>query len=210
VNTTWGGLSKKIVESAKEKKVPLIGTFELNARCNLACKMCYVNRPAHDPEALSKELTASQWIALAKEARDAGMLYLLLTGGEVFLRPDLKEICEEISKLGIVLSIYTNATLITQIDAKWLSKIPLLDVSVTLYGASNLTYQTVCGNADAYDSAFRGIDFLRSEGITLSIRLTVVKSNQEDYQSVANFASENKIHFGVVNYISPRKDCMHI
>lgn len=42
-----------------------------------------------------------------------GTIGLLLTGGEVTLRTDFPEIYEAIAKMGFVLTVYTNATMIT-------------------------------------------------------------------------------------------------
>jgi MoaA/NifB/PqqE/SkfB family radical SAM enzyme len=46
--------------------------------------MCYV----HDNENICGELSAKEWLDLGKEAAGCGMVYLLLTGGEPFLRED--------------------------------------------------------------------------------------------------------------------------
>ena len=203
---TWTSLSNKLHIEAKAKKLPLSGTFELTARCNQKCKMCYVCRPVNDSLAISKERSASDWINLAEEARDAGMLYLLLTGGEIFLREDFQEIYENITKLGLVVQLYTNATLITPKIAKWLSRIPPSKVCITLYGASSYTYERVCGYSQGYERTVNGIDSLLSEGINVDVRTTVVRGNINDFAKICEFTEKRNIHFGVVNYISPRRE----
>ena len=72
--------------------LPIGGTFELTPRCNFDCPMCYVHRKENDADARSRELTTQQWISLAQQATDAGMVFALLTGGEPFLRKDFFEI----------------------------------------------------------------------------------------------------------------------
>ncbi|MCX8128627.1 MAG: radical SAM protein [Clostridia bacterium] len=203
---SWSQLGNKLVKQAKDRKVPITGQFELTARCNLKCKMCYVCRPAGDRIAIEHELSAKEWIQLAGEARDAGMLYLLLTGGEVFLRRDFKEIYEEMSGMGFGIEIYTNATMITPDVAKWLGKIPPLKMEVSLYGASKEAYSKVCGYAEGFESAIRGIDFLREEGITLELRTTVIHDNSSDFEKIAELAGDRGIKLGIVNYVSPRRD----
>ena len=42
--------------------IPLSGTFELTARCNLDCRMCYIHKRANDSAALREELPAAAWI----------------------------------------------------------------------------------------------------------------------------------------------------
>jgi MoaA/NifB/PqqE/SkfB family radical SAM enzyme len=206
MSITWGQLGDNLIAKAKEKRIPLIGQFELTARCNLQCKMCYVCQPAGDRQVMARERTAKEWIKLAEEARDAGMLYLLLTGGEVFLRKDFREIYEAVSMMGFNIEIYTNATLITPEIAKWLGRIPPSRVGVTLYGASPETYESVCGNADAFERAARGIDLLLNEGITLLLKTTVTRRNVNDFDKLAEFAEKRKVEFGIVNYVSPRRE----
>ena len=57
-----------------------------------------------------RERTTEEWIHMAEQAAEAGTLNLLLTGGEVLIRPDFCEIYEAIAKMGFLLTVYTNAT----------------------------------------------------------------------------------------------------
>ena len=65
--------------------------------------MCYVRQAAGDLTKAAKELPAAAWLELARQAVDNGMVFLLLTGGEVFLRRDFFEIYEPLTRLGLVL-----------------------------------------------------------------------------------------------------------
>jgi MoaA/NifB/PqqE/SkfB family radical SAM enzyme len=206
MSMTWGQLSGSLVDEAKKRRLPISGQFELTARCNLRCKMCYVCKTVNDKEAILCEKTASEWIQLAREAREAGMLYLLLTGGEVFLRQDFKEIYEKISQMGFITTIYTNGTMITPDIAKWLGGIPPSSIEMTLYGASAETYQKVCGDGSGFEKALRSIDLLLNEGIDLKLRTTVIRENVSDFQKLAEFAEKRQLQLGIVNYVSPRRE----
>lgn len=206
MGTTWGQLSERLVKIAKQRRIPITGQFELTSRCNLQCKMCYICQPAKDKMAMERELSADAWIQLAKEARDAGLLYLLLTGGEVFLRNDFKRIYEELAMMGFNIEIYTNATLITPELARWLGRIPPSNIGVTMYGTSPETYARVCGDASGYERAVRGIDLLLSEGIPTWLKTTLVRSNMDDFFKIYEFAEERNMEFGYVKYISPRRE----
>ena len=150
MNTTYELLLEKLSRQASNKKIPLNAAFELTPRCNLNCRMCYIHSPQKDCSFIDKELTAQQWIKLASDARDAGLLNLILTGGEIFLREDFENIYEGISKMGLSIILYTNASLIDQEKVKWLGRMPPSSMEITLYGASAQTYDKVCGNAKAY------------------------------------------------------------
>lgn len=200
MNITWRQLNSRL------KGAPTIGQFELTTRCNLRCKMCYVCQSATNQAIKSRERTAGEWIRLAEEARDAGLINLLLTGGEVFLREDFLQIYHGISRMGILTEIYTNGTLITPEIARELGNNPPLKVEVTLYGASPDTYRKVCGCADGFERTLRGIDLLLAEGIDVEMKTTVIRENAGEFDRMAELADERGINFAVVNYVTPRRD----
>lgn len=206
MSTTWEELSDELVSRGIDKGIPLIGQFELTSRCNLQCRMCYICNSPYDTKSLSRELPARKWIELIEKARDAGMLYLLFTGGEVFIRRDFREIYEAASMMGLNIVFYTNGTLITPEIADWLGAIPPAWVEVTLYGGSGETYERVCGDYKGYNNAIRGIDLLLSKGIKLKLRTTVVKGNAHDFEKLARIAEVRDLELGIVDYISPRRD----
>ncbi|MCG8502732.1 MAG: radical SAM protein [Firmicutes bacterium] len=206
MSITWYQLDGHLKRLAIAKRVPIVGQFELTARCNLRCKMCYVVRAKDDKDAMARERTAEEWIRLAEEARDAGMLYLLLTGGEVFLRQDFAKIYEAVARMGFSTTIYTNATLITPAIARWLGGIPPSRIEVTLYGASPETYAKVCGDAEGFRRAVHGLDLLLAEGIGVSLRTTIIDSNVDDFDELARLAQKRGITLQVVNYVSPRRE----
>ena len=55
------------------------------------------------------------------EIKDAGCLWLLLTGGEPLLRPDFLEIYQYAKHKGFLLTLFTNGTLLTPHIADFLS-----------------------------------------------------------------------------------------
>ncbi|HEY8499074.1 MAG TPA: radical SAM protein [Clostridia bacterium] len=93
----WEKTEKTLAAKAAEKHIPLGGAFELTPRCNLRCKMCYIRMDKRQMDQIGHERTAKEWIALAKEAIEAGTLNLLITGGEPLIRDDFEEIYTAIS-----------------------------------------------------------------------------------------------------------------
>ena len=149
--------------------IPLNGTFELTPCCNMACKMCYVRMTKQQQEQIAPLRTAGEWLALAEEAKKQGMVYLLLTGGEPFLRPDFHEILSGLNKMGLFVSINSNGTLIDEEVISWLKQAPPTRVNVTLYGASDATYERLCGNPKGYTQAVRGIRLLKDAGFVVRL-----------------------------------------
>ena len=74
-------ITKYLMAKAVRQKIPLSGIFELTPLCNMNCRMCYVRMNREEQEKIAPLGTVEQWLEVGKEARDSGMLYLLLTGG---------------------------------------------------------------------------------------------------------------------------------
>lgn len=203
---TWQELQNSLIADAKKRQDMISASFELTARCNLKCKMCYISYSANEESVLDQELTTEQWLDIAEQARDSGLLYLTLTGGEILLRPDFRYLYEKFIGMGFLIQIFTNGTLITKETVEWLSKIPPLRVSITLYGLSSEIYERITGNAHAYQRAVQAVDMLLAAGIRTEIKTTVVKGNEHDFNNLAKFARDRGLGFGIVNYVSPRRE----
>lgn len=207
MKTAYDLLIEKLSMQAGLKRIPLNGAFELTSRCNYNCKMCYVHDPSKAIDLIGKELTADQWIRIAEDARDAGMLNLVLTGGEIFLRSDIEDIYERLSRMGFKITLYTNGSLIDEAKAKWLGRIPPTSMEITLYGASAETYEKLCGNSAGYERTIKAVDMLMAEGINLELKMTVTYDNMGDMEQLAEFAYKRGLPLSIVDYLFPQMAC---
>ena len=105
-------LSTFLHSKGKQLGLPIAGNFELTARCNFNCPMCYVHMSEEQVAASGKELTAQQWLKIAKEARDQGMIFALLTGGEPVVRKDFFEIYKGMKEMGLLISVNSNGSML--------------------------------------------------------------------------------------------------
>jgi len=188
--------------------IPLSGTFELTPVCNMNCKMCYVRMSSQQQEAIRPLRNASEWLDLGKRAKDAGMLYLLLTGGEPFLHPQFREIMTGLHHMGFVISINSNGTLINEDTVAWLKESPPTRINITLYGASDETYGRLCGNPKGFTQVTKAIRLLREAGIAVKLNCSLTPYNAADLAEMVAFAKEQKLIIQVSTYMFPplRKD----
>lgn len=187
--------SQILVEEAYKQKIPLRGTFELTARCNFNCNMCYVHLKEDQISKIGRELTNEEWLEIARQAKEAGMLYLTLTGGEVFIRPGFKELYIELSKMGFLIQIFSNGYMIDEAVMEWLKEYPPYSLRFTLYGASNEVYEAVCGIKNGFDRVSHAIDLVLEAKIPFYMVGTIVKENQCDLQKMHEFAKIKNVFF---------------
>lgn len=182
---------------AAARGIPLTGNFELTSRCNFNCRMCYVHDNSHpDP------LTAADWLALGEEACRAGMVFLLLTGGEPLLRKDFREIYSGLKKMGLLLSINTNGSLMTDELLEFFAKDPPLRFNVTLYGGSSETYRGLCG-VPAYDTVVNNIRRMREAGLQVKINASITPYNREDIPAIYEAGRMLKVPVKGTAYMFP-------
>ena len=139
----YASWSLSVKERVGGKRVPLAGTIELTRRCNNRCRHCYNNLPAKDPKALASELSTSDIRRILDEIAAAGCVWLLMTGGEILLRPDFLELYRHAKKNGLLVTLFTNGTLVTPKLAEALVQSRPFAIEVTLYGSTAETYERV-------------------------------------------------------------------
>ncbi len=187
---------------AVKSSVPLSGTFELTARCNFNCKMCYIHN-SDNSELMKNELTTEQWKKIADEAQKAGMLFLLLTGGEPLLRNDFAEIYTYCKNKGFEISINTNASLITDEIVDLFNKQRPSRVNITLYGANDETYCNVTCRKGYYEKVTQNIIKLKAMGIQVKISITISNYNKQDLEQIYKFARDNELPTETTAYLFP-------
>ena len=170
--------------------------------------MCYVRLSREEQEAAAPLHSAAQWLRLGETARDAGMLYLLLTGGEPFLHPQFREILEGLHKMGLLITVNSNGTLIDEKCIAWLKNCPPVRINISLYGASNETYARLCGNPRGFTQVTKAIELLREAGIPVKLNCSLTPYNAADLPAMAAFAKEKGLYLQIATYMFPpvRKD----
>jgi radical SAM protein with 4Fe4S-binding SPASM domain len=204
--TEYGPLARELHRRAAERRQPVNGMFELTERCNLACRMCYVRRPAGDAALRAGELSAAAWLELARQAVDHGMVFLLLTGGEVILRPDFFEIYTPLTRLGLILTLFTNGTLITDAVAQRLAEAPPSRTEITVYGATATTYEAVTGVRGSYARCCAGIEALVEHRVPLGLKSTLTRRNVGELGAMREMAHDWGLPFSAGWLLSKRRD----
>lgn len=184
-------------------KLPISGTFELTARCNFNCPMCYVHMNQNEIHATQRrELTTEEWIKLAKDAKDRGMFFALLTGGEPFLRRDFFEIYSAMKSMGLMISINTNGSLLQGDIRRQLLENPPFRVNLSLYGGCAQTYRNMCGQ-DVFEQVTENIRALKTAGVDVRLNLSITPYNRQDLEKIFKISQELGVHVKGTGYMYP-------
>ncbi len=113
--------SESLLKRIPGKRVPISGSLELTFRCNLRCQHCYVSH-GHNGIPRQQELNTSEIQRIIDEVVDAGCLWFLITGGEPLVRRDFLDIYTYAKRKGLIITLFTNGTLITPRIADYLAE----------------------------------------------------------------------------------------
>jgi len=181
----YAPLVRALFNDAAKQGQPVAGTFELTESCNLSCGMCYIRNNGNP----HPELKPASWNQLAQEAGDHGLIFLILTGGEIFSRNDFFEIYIPLTKMGFIITLLTNGTLISETIAERLADNPPNHVEITLYGASKRTYEKVTGVPGSFEKCQRGIQALLNHDISSGLKTTLTRLNVHELSAMKKMAN---------------------
>ena len=171
----------------KERRAVLSFDLEITARCNQHCRHCYINLPAGDLEARSRELTLPEISALADQAVALGAMWVLISGGEPLLREDFPEIYLALKRKGLLVSVFTNATLLRDEHLELFRKYPPRDIEITVYGASPETYERVTRRPGSFAAFTNGLNRLLESGVKIRLKAMAIRSNFHELPAIAAF-----------------------
>ncbi len=173
-------------------KAPLLSSLdiELTERCDNDCVHCYVNRPAGDAAARRREMPGALVKRILDEAASLGCLDVKLTGGEPLLREDFEDLYLHARRLGLRVTLFTNAALLTPRVADLLKRIPpLAPVEVGIYGMSPGSYEAVTRRPGSYDRSAAGLRLLKERGVPLLVKMASLPVNAGEEARFAAWAA---------------------
>ena len=193
--------SRQIHDRVVADRVPIGGSIELTLRCNLKCVHCYATC-----DSSQKEVTYPEICHILDDITDAGCLWFLITGGEPFVRDDFLDIYTYAKKKGLIITLFTNGTLITPKIADYLKEWPPFVVEITLYGITKKTYERVTGVAGSFERCMKGIDLLLERKIPLKLKTTVMTLNRHELWEIKKYVEDLGVEFRFDPVLNPKLD----
>ncbi|MEW6676253.1 MAG: radical SAM protein [Nitrospirota bacterium] len=188
-----------------ERRIPYMGIFELTHRCNQACRHCYCNLSLNDKRK-KDELKLNEIKRLLDEITDEGCLWLLFTGGEVLIREDFFEIYLYALRKGILIEVFTNATLITEDVAQYFAEFPPLGMEISIYGSNPSVHDNITRMSGSFEKIMQGINWLLRYKVPFSLKTMLMTLNYHDLKDMQNLARDLNVEFRFDCLICPRID----
>jgi radical SAM protein with 4Fe4S-binding SPASM domain len=174
-----------------DKRIPMTGSIEVTRRCPLKCAHCYNNLSLGDQQSRNRELTYEEHCRILDEITEAGCLWLLYTGGEILARPDFLDIYTYAKQKGLLITLFTNGTLLTPEIADYLAEWRPFSIEITIYGRTKATYELVTGVPGSYERCLRGIHLVKERGLPLKLKTMAITLNKHEIWEMKKFAEND-------------------
>lgn len=192
-----------LARRADQTFTPIGGTFELLPLCNMDCKMCYIHQTPKQVSEQGRLLTCDEWLSIAEQALDSGVLFLLLTGGEPLLYPEFERLYKTLTNMGFVITVNTNATLLDEYWADIFEKQPCRRLNITLYGKDNETYQRLCNHPVGFTKVKKAAQLLKERNVPFRFTCSATPYNIVQLPDIFSVAREFDVPLDVCSYMFP-------
>jgi radical SAM protein with 4Fe4S-binding SPASM domain len=196
-------LLEEINRWAAADLIPLHCQLELTYRCPLDCRHCYL---AGTPTGEGRELSTAEITGFVDQLAELGGLFLLLTGGEPFVRRDLEPIVGHARDRRFAVSLITSGTGVRPALAERLAARGLDAVQVSIYGADAATHDRLTRVPGSFDAALGCLRLFRDLGVATRAGVTVTSENAAQLARIRELLEREGVEGAPGLYLEPRRD----
>lgn len=160
----------------------LAAKIKLTWRCNLRCGVCGIWRKGAAGKG-EGELPAALVRQTLEALRRQGLLKVHFSGGEVFLRGDIREVLLHARGLGLQVNLTTNGTLLDKEAARFLVEERIHGVTVSIDSADERQHDRMRGSKGVWRRSWEGIERLldrrrrKGRGPTVAVNTVITARN---------------------------------
>lgn len=160
-------------------------SYELNLGCNYDCEHCYLGL---------KRFEGLSWPdreRLLYTLRDAGVLWLQLTGGELMIDKLFAATHELAYRLGMMISISTNGSRLWHpAMIELLSTYRPYRITVSVYGPTAESYDALTRRRGSFKAFHRGLLAAHEAGLPLNLNLIIARQNAHEVDQMIAMAED--------------------
>lgn len=173
--------------------------WNLIRRCNLVCRHCYSISADKD---FPGELTTDEVYAVLDDLRRFAVPWLILSGGEPLLRPDIFEVSRRAKEMGFDVGLSTNGTLIGAATIDAITEAGYDYVGISIDGLES-THDAFRGRRGAFAEAMTGVGLCTARGLKVGLRFTMTRDNAGELPAMLDLAEDagaERFYLSHLNY----------
>jgi len=187
-------------EKAMKLGIPLSVHIDVTYRCNERCVHCYLD---HDDKG---EMTTREIKDVLDQLAEAGVFFLVFSGGEVFMRRDFLELVEYARKLLFNVKVKTNGVMIHEAEAKRLRELGVEQVQLSVYSHRPEIHDAITKLPGSFKRTIDSIKFLKSQGLKVTLSNVMMTVNQNDEAGTHSLARQLGVSYTLDPTVTPKMD----
>lgn len=181
-------------EILEKDDIPFAVIIELTYNCNEKCIHCYnpgASRNAEEKSFRNKfpELKLEHYKKLFDELKNLGVVKIILTGGEPFIRKDVWQIIEILYKQDFLFEIYTNGLNLYD-DCQKLSEYYPNSIGLSIYSGKEIIHDNITRTKGSFQKTLKVADTLSNLGVPLYFKCPIMCCNSNSYYLVEELSKK--------------------
>jgi AdoMet-dependent heme synthase len=163
-------------------------SWNLTKRCNLNCDHCYLDADFRGG-ARTDELGTEECFRVIDQIAEVNPnAFLILTGGEPLLRPDIYEIVRYAADKKFMVVLGTNGTMINHTVAKKIKAAGAHGVGISIDSMDAIKHNKFRGVDQAWENSTKAFEILNEVGVDFLIQMSVSEMNYTEIPDVVAYA----------------------
>ena len=172
--TSAAAAKKREASAEAGAPVPPFLIASIASTCNLFCSGCYARANSTvGTSACAAQLSDGEWARIFCEAKELGVTFILLAGGEPLMRRGVLEAAAGIPQ--IIFPVFTNGTMFDEASLNLFDKNRNLVPVISIEGDAAQT--DARRGAGVYEKLTAAMEAISERGILFGVSVTVTKEN---------------------------------
>lgn len=164
--------------------------WSITNSCNLQCRCCYYNAGLESKVLTTKEVDNMKIVGdVAKNFNE-----VVFTGGEALIYPHIFKLIVNLKKVGVKISILSNAVVMSENIAKKLIDLKVDDIAISLDSLDETTNDYLRGKTSLVKKGIMTLIELRPKEMNLEIMMTVTRKNISSIKPLVEFCKTNNLN----------------
>ncbi|QPJ62934.1 MAG: radical SAM protein [Candidatus Nitronauta litoralis] len=163
-------------------------SWNLTKRCNLNCDHCYLDADFRGGFKSDELSTEECYRVIDQIAQVNPNAFLILTGGEPLLRPDIYDIVRYAADRKFMVVLGTNGTMINHDNAKKIKEAGAHGVGISIDSMEPGKHNQFRGVDRAWEQSMAAFDILNEVGVDFLIQMSVSDMNYKEIPAVVEFS----------------------
>ncbi|MFF8466544.1 radical SAM protein [Streptomyces griseus] len=176
-------------------------SWEINLGCDYDCEFCYLGE---------KRFEGLDWAGkqqLLRTMRDAGVLWLQITGGEALIDREFGAAYEYAHQLGMMVQVSSNGSSLRKPPIRGLfARHRPYRLTLSVYGATADTYDKVTRNRGAFGRFIQGLDAAHQDRLPVRLNVIVSDDNAHEVDAMVALCERYGFPHQVFTNMSPTID----